>query len=200
MKNHHAVLHYVADPKTFTTPAADAEVYVEVFERLKMGIGDVRELIERASRMPEGGAAIQKIVVVLETITVEAQQALLKIVEEPPKTTHFVFVVPTGIQLLPTLLSRFSVVAVKEQLQAMEEFTAFQEDSIKVRMEKIDKANKSKDTAWQSAIKSGLIAYLHRDRQAYTKEQLISLEYVAKTLLTRGASNKFLLEELALTL
>ena len=75
-------------------------------------MGDVRKLIATAYRTPDGDATKQKVVIVTKYIfTVEAQQALLKVVEEPPQTTEFLFVVPYSLQLLPTLLSRLNVIS-----------------------------------------------------------------------------------------
>ena len=200
MNDHHAVLLQLPDVSTYEAETATPEMYVEVFREEKLGIEDVRRLIEKANLMPMNGATQQLLVVATPLITVEAQQALLKIVEEPPETTRFRFVVPIGMRLLPTLLSRFSVADVEIDNSATEEFAQFAEASIGERMTQIEVATREKDTTWQTAIKNGLVTHLKQNQGEYTAEQLTSLAYVASTLLTRGASNKFLLEELALTI
>ena len=45
-----------------------------------------------------------------DAITNEAQNALLKIFEEPQKGTHFFIIIPSEVTLLPTLLSRMLLV------------------------------------------------------------------------------------------
>jgi hypothetical protein len=64
------------------------------------------------------------------------------------------------------------------------------------RLTVIDTALKKKDMLWQRAMKQGLIEYVAGCKDA----RLADLEYVARMLLTRGASNKMLLEHAALTL
>lgn len=68
------------------------------------GIDNARELGERASRIALG---VRK-VFVIETcfITVQAQNALLKVLEEPSSTTHFFILMPNADILLPTVASR----------------------------------------------------------------------------------------------
>ena len=67
-------------------------------------------------------------------------------------------------------------------------------------MEQIETAIKKKDTAWVSDIKCGLTEHMQSRVGLYTEEKLQSLFFVVSTLETRGAANKMLLEELALTL
>lgn len=69
-------------------------------------IGLVRELLHhtsfaRAEREPQA-----LVVCATQTATLPAQNALLKIVEEPPANTQIILVVLPGHQLLPTLVSR----------------------------------------------------------------------------------------------
>ncbi len=72
-------------------------------------IEDARSLSERAQNTPltEDGKKI--FIISLKNITHEAQNALLKLFEEPPKQTHFILISPNTSFFLPTLLSRFEV-------------------------------------------------------------------------------------------
>src|SRR5258707_1227686 len=72
----------------------------EKYERF--GIDDARKLIDLASLKN-----FQETIFLVEVsaITSEAQQALLKLFEEPQRGTTFILVVPHGV-LLPTLKSR----------------------------------------------------------------------------------------------
>ncbi len=76
---------------------------VFVLSREKFGIDDSRELRGRAALRATSGRAL--FVVAASSITSEAQQALLKLFEEPQRGAVFVLIVPHGV-LLPTLRSR----------------------------------------------------------------------------------------------
>ncbi len=83
------------------TDLHDPDVLVEQFEAF--GIGESRELIQRATLKSTAGRAL--FVLGVSSITTEAQQALLKLFEEPQQGAVFVLLVPHGV-LLPTLRSR----------------------------------------------------------------------------------------------
>jgi DNA polymerase III, delta subunit len=70
----------------------------------KFGIDDARELGQQATLKSTTGHAL--FVLGIGAITIEAQQALLKLFEEPQQGTIFVLLVPHGV-LLPTVRSRF---------------------------------------------------------------------------------------------
>jgi DNA polymerase III gamma/tau subunit len=76
---------------------------VESYETF--GVDEGRELKEAQLSKSFGGG--KKIFVIsFETITVEAQNSLLKVFEEPTPDTHFFLISRTGSRLLPTLRSR----------------------------------------------------------------------------------------------
>lgn len=200
MMTHHAVLRKVPDPTAYVMPPPSVDTEVYELRQDQIGIADVRTLIEQAHRRPGGETRYRQLLVVTNFITVEAQQAMLKVVEEPPETTQFVFVIPESLSLLDTLLSRFSLEVVPDQSYREDEFVLFHKQSLKERMTAIETAVKSKNHRWQGDIKCGLIEYLKRQDGQYSADELTALAYVATTLLTRGASNKYLLEHLALTL
>jgi hypothetical protein len=199
MTSHHAVLVPVVDPLTHEPELVDQTVDREMLTFERLGIGDVRMLIEKANRRPNNDAALLELVVRTQFVTVEAQQALLKIIEEPPESTSFQFVIPSDVTFLPTLESRFVRVTSEHETDT-EAFTSFKKSPLSERLQAIEAACKNKDTKWQRAIKSGLTAYLRKNSAAYSAIELQRLQLVLTTLLTRGAANKMLLEELALTL
>lgn len=173
-----------------------ADVYDQYF--VKFGIEDARDLVLKAYGTPNTETT-QCLVVRTDFITLEAQNALLKIVEEPPASTRFVFVLPNDFTILPTLASRFSgyVADTKVEIQQNEIFDLFLKQNYKDRLQAIEQATKNKDINWQRAVKQGLISYL---KQQKSIKQLGQLEYIARMLLTRGASNKMLFDHLALLL
>jgi hypothetical protein len=74
-----------------------------------LGIDESRALKEMQSRKAITGS--KKIfVVMVDFITREAQNALLKIFEEPTEGTHFFLIMPSVETLLPTLRSRLVVI------------------------------------------------------------------------------------------
>jgi len=74
-----------------------------------MGIDEARDFSERQLRRAVGGG--RKIFIAgADSITVEAQNSLLKVLEEPTEGTHFFFLMPTSERLLPTLRSRLEIV------------------------------------------------------------------------------------------
>ncbi len=82
--------------------ASNPDVHIEQWE--KFGIDEARELSQQAALKSTGGRGL--FVLSIAQITSEAQQALLKLFEEPVQGTIFVVLVPHGT-LLPTLRSRF---------------------------------------------------------------------------------------------
>jgi len=195
---HHATLVRMSPVQNFTLEILGEFEEVQDYHLPQLGIDDARALVSAAHQRP-ATTATQTLVVRTDFITHEAQNALLKILEEPPQSTQFVFVIPEGLAILPTLASRFfesQLVGRPEVPTSTEEFRLFLKGSYNERFSMVESALKSKDTTWQQSIKAGLLQYLKSSSPPNLKE----LELSARFLLTRGASNKFLLEHLALTL
>lgn len=189
---HHATLVRSAAPQQYQVPASQAEVVPVA--ATAFGVADAARLRQLAQYRPAAGAA-QTFVVSFDTITVEAQNALLKLFEDPPTATSFVVVAPPGLVLLPTLLSRLSVVATPAVTATAAQWGAFMQAPVAERLAQIAAWQKTKDAAWLAAMTDGLRHWLYTDGQA---TPLLLL--VAERLATRGASNKLLLEALALEL
>ncbi len=75
-------------------------------------VDDARLLKANAEMRPVGGGEnLKKIFIIqMNGITVEAQNALLKLLEEPAEYVHFFLIVPSAHLLLPTVRSRMSVI------------------------------------------------------------------------------------------
>ncbi len=201
MTSHHAVLFSSSAPLAHVFDEATPLAFSAEYRLPQLAIDDVRRLIAAAHRRPHADDTIQTLLVATEFITEEAQQALLKIIEEPPLSTRFVFVLPRGYSLLPTLESRFERQAEEDGVvNDISAFREFKNASYAQRIAAIELSTKNKDQVWQQAIKNGLAAYLLVHKAEVPLAALKELEYVVRLLLTRGASNKFLLEHLALTL
>lgn len=81
--------------------------------KAKIGIDQVREVIHQAQFAPT--QASQKVCLVpqAEGLTPEAANALLKVLEEPPRGLVFIFLVENPGDLLPTIVSRSRVVRMR---------------------------------------------------------------------------------------
>lgn len=75
-----------------------------------LGVEEAREIRSRATRRASDGVG-KFFVLAPENITTEAQNALLKTLEEPNPTTYFLIIIPEEKNLLPTLLSRLDRVS-----------------------------------------------------------------------------------------
>lgn len=173
---------------------------IRYLEMASLGINDVREVIEKSYTRPLKGD-IQLLVLLVKDITLEAQQALLKLLEEPPQSTVFLFCVPESLHILPTVLSRFHVVS--PEIISKIDVTVYQNFvmlSLPERLQMITNRTAAKDQDWIRAIKVGVLESLRTRVHGYPLAKVQILFWAAEHLLTRGASNKQLLEELALTL
>jgi DNA polymerase III, delta subunit len=198
---HHAVLlknSQLALPEALALYGNTDDFEITEITTDTFGIDEARRLILTAAIRPAEKS--QRLLVVSFTaITLEAQQALLKVLEEPPASSAFFFLLRSDIPLLPTLASRFSTMQAESMPVSGEVFIAFQQVSPAERITLIASKLAKKDTQWVGAIRTGIGAYLRKADVSVVPEAA-ALVYVHDHLTTRGASNKMLLEELALTL
>ena len=75
-------------------------------EKDSISIASIRDMIHRASIHPSEGEHRVIIIQESEKMTIEAQNALLKILEDPPDGTWFILLCQHQDQLLPTIVSR----------------------------------------------------------------------------------------------
>lgn len=191
---HHALLLFAYDVSTTDIVAIAAEDEVQDIQFEKFGVADAQQLVKNAHLRPSTTTQ-QLYIVRAQFITLEAQNAMLKVFEEPPQSTRFLLIVPKDFTVIATLLSRCQVITDAAPAVENTVFAEFLAASFAERLASIDQAQKKKDAQWQRSIKAGLIEYL----QTHTNH-LQELEYAARLLLTRGASNKLLLEHVALTI
>lgn len=195
MPDHHAVLFL---SESLATSGYVPAVTDEVFSFGALSIGDVRKIIQSAYATSLV-ASVKTIVICTNVISLEAQQALLKIFEEPPQSTRFVLVLPAADGLLPTLLSRLyqprEVTSTARITNPF--FTMFQSSSYAGRMECIARITKEKDGEQIELLRSGVLWLLG---QTPLPKMAVRLAYCVDTMNMRGASKKMLLEEIAMLL
>lgn len=145
-----------------------------------------------------------KKIFIIETdfITEEAQNALLKIFEEPTPGTHFFIISPQDV-LLPTLRSRMQVFVgevgtnkisksvldmnLKERLEVVKEITEGIKDEEKTKQDAISFLN-------------SIEKELYKDGVEKNYEKLKVCEETRVALLDRGAPVKIILENLVLSI
>ena len=182
----------VADlPKEVNVPGTDVRHLVVE----SLGIGEVRKLINDSLQKPLE-LSHQHFVIVTKTLTTEAQNALLKLFEEPPETARFYLVIPHESLLLPTLRSRFISVTATTADEAAKAAEDFLNLKYADRMTFIAERVKAKD----STTLERLAVALGQQSDDLSPESKQSLLLVEKYVRNRGASRKMLLEELALSL
>lgn len=203
MQKHHAHLMYAHSLEESALPLEYQKAGLDTYHVIvdSLGIDDVRTLTEKSIQRPfEFDVCV--FVIVARIITIQAQNALLKLFEEPPAHALFYIVVPSTIVLLPTLRSRLafessSVVHTKDS--ANEVFRDFLKASYADRLAQIADHTKNKDVAWIEQIVLGCEYFAHmalENKTQILKSVLLVRSYIG----SNGASAKMLLEELALIL
>jgi hypothetical protein len=129
-----------------------------------MGIDAARALAESQTRKAfRGGEKI--FILAFDFITSEAQNALLKVFEEPTARTHFFVVTPLGDTLLPTLRSRLAPLALtKDQRPKTKDgnfASGFLKGDMKTRLRIVEPIVEEKDKASALALLDDLERELH---------------------------------------
>lgn len=159
-------------------------------------IDEARSLIRWAQGKPLA-SDIKVSLIVARSIGIEAQNALLKVLEEPPVGTFFFLVLESLGNILPTFLSRVRITFLEVEIEKEENKNAhkFLKGSLKERFSLIQSLAKKED---KSEIK-GLVKSLESQaRKSGLKVDDMKKLLKAKILLTaRGSSPKMLLEWLA---
>ncbi len=81
------------------------DIYVREYQ--SFGIEEAREIRDRSSLRAVGSHRV--FIIATSGMTHEAQNALLKTLEEPAANAHFFFILPSPHMLLPTLRSRAQI-------------------------------------------------------------------------------------------
>ncbi len=203
---HHAYL--IVGPKSIAVPHAlslhdvsieesqnDPDIQILGYE--VFGIDDARNLGVSAIQRPIGRSR-RIFIISAESITNETQNALLKLFEDPPRTSAFVLISADDAQILPTLRSRFEVIRLTDTEGDMSLLgKEFLKLSPAKRIEEIAVRTKAKDSAWGAELLSALERELHERR---AMKELRDVLFVALYMKQRGASPKMLLEHLALSI
>lgn len=175
-------------------------------------IDDAREVKSFAETKPVDASGKKIFILTMNGITVEAQNALLKLLEEPNEHSHFFLIIPSAHLLLPTVKSRLSFIQAAGGRQAFpdryttygitqaEEFIrlprAKRFDAIKSLMDEISKEKKTKQDAvdFLNAIQQAV----HEKGVKKNRQALESILLAGKYANDRAPSMKMLLEYVAM--
>jgi len=180
-----------------TVKKGDPDLYVRSYK--SFGIEDARELRERAALRPVGARRI--FIVASPDISREAQNALLKTIEEPPGNALFFFIVHSPETLLATFRSRAQLLVldsaaatgIVDEKKFLAAAPAKRIDMLKPLLEKGDDERRD-----LGAILS-FLASLEKSFDTKVDEGALSSIYRARKYATdKGALLKPLLEQLAL--
>ena len=180
-------------PEEYRT-GPDAELIVA--EKLTIAIA--RALAERAQGRPVVGERRHFIISCAEFLH-EAQNALLKLFEDPPATAHFYIIASRATLLLPTLRSRLALTLVTNEVSESAETRAFLAASYRERLETVAMLHKAKASAAMRALIAEAEGVVTRDAQSGTA-YLADVALASRYAEVRGGSPKMLLEHLALAL
>ena len=183
---------------------ANPDFRIERFE--VFGIDEARALALAAGRKGVTGGR-KVFVVVFQKITDEAQNALLKVLEEPADRTHFFLVLPRREMLLPTVRSRIVAlsgarVAPREEA---ERAAAFLSGTVPARLSTVQALIKGLDD--ETGGRRRVLAFLDALEECAAKGARDSASRILPELLKvkryagdRAPSYKLLLEHLALVI
>lgn len=197
MNKHHAVVVFSDAPEKYEI---DVPITTEVSQTIidTIGIDTIRDVIAEAHRRPREGYTDKCILVSATKITSEAQQSALKILEEPPTGVSIHIVLPFGTQLLDTVLSRVEVQKITNESKS-NVFSGWLKLPYAERIAEVENRIKAKDSLWLQSFKTDLQVY-YSNHGSGVGEEMADTQLVIDNLLTRGASNKMLLEHLALSI
>lgn len=175
---------------------------VVLLEYDSFGIDEGRAVNALEENRPLAREGKQVFVIAANSITHEAQNALLKMFEEPTPDTYFFVIMPSISRVIPTLRSRFETVRFAEAPRHSAAAEAFLNDGYAKRNKFVEKLVDSKDKARALEFLRSLEAVLHdRARHNASADIIYALGEIrlcAGYLMDTAPSLKLILGYLAL--
>ncbi len=117
------------------------------------GIELAREVVKTTAKKPFQSKVTSIIVLEANKLTTEAQNALLKILEEPNETTQIILTAPIRDSLLPTVASRLFEIKAPENSEIVGvNFENLNEQSLSSKLEIIEKSKREDYLAFWSSL------------------------------------------------
>ena len=186
--------------RTDTDIKGNPDIFIR--EYLQFGIDDARDVRERAAlRAVKEGARV--FIVVASQMTIDAQNALLKTLEEPSADAIFFVVVPTPETLLPTLRSRAQMLTLSKnayegEISAKDFLSASPSSRIEMLKLILPKEKDERDVGAIIAFLSSIERELARAGAEHSKAGLEAIYRTRKYITDKGSLLKPLLEQVAL--
>lgn len=208
-KMHHAYIIHGLDKQTIWEQLnqrlqyqklANPDAYEAQFETF--GIDEARMLSEWALNKSLNGSEKVAVIEIL-SFTHEAQNALLKLFEEPPTGTYFLLIIPQTVTLLPTLLSRSRQIKFEIENKKNTSAQSFLNKNKNERLKFVSNMIKNKDTTKTLTFLRELEKNISEEKSSNQLTRIIMLEKISKAkkfISLRGGSVKMILEYLALSL
>lgn len=167
-------------------------------EKKSIGIEEVKVINEWIFKRPYFYEYKLAIIKNAEAMTPEAQNSLLKIIEEPPQYAHIFLLTNNHRLLLQTILSRSLVIRKKESLndEMKEEARLFLESKTLERFFQIDRLLKDNDAIKLSTFIDKLIEMLQKQGSLELIENLIE----SKKALNMNVNKKLIFDKIAIDL
>jgi len=202
-KNQHDIKRFIADGLGIEI-VANPNLYIH--EYTNMGIADVRTITEQQLKTSVGVGTRKIFIISFATVTIEAQNAMLKTLEEPSEDTLLFLLTGAVTSLLPTIMSR-SQLLVGEHTEVysdlIEEFVA----GSFVEREKIfqqflgdSKKNIPANKSGADQFITELLSHIHSEKKEGWIELYREVEEVKKYCMDRSSSLKYIFEYISIRL
>lgn len=177
-----------------------------------IGVGDIKILHEKIYLKPFRGKLKAVILKIEQGISLEAQNALLKILEEPPEDTIVILSASSIDLLLPTIHSRCKIIRLDDKPQELSEKETYDffnllksllSSKIGARLKLAQDLAKNKEEVilWLEKIILALRKKVIKEKiQKQDLERLKSLQSTHKIISTTNVNPRFILENLFLNL
>jgi len=144
-----------------------------------IGIGDTRVFTKRLSLLPDHGTFRAGIIAEADRLTLEAQQSLLKTLEEPPSFAYIFLGAANTSQLIPTILSRCLIIQRTNHTSETNEETR---DQVRVLLAKIMSSSNGE--------KLRLLQGIGKTKEAYIPWIDLAIESLRNELIGLVSSHK----------
>lgn len=176
-----------------------------------IGIAQIKELQKNLYQKPHSSPYKAIVISSAETLTTEAQNALLKTLEEPPEHALIFLLASTKEGFLPTILSRCKVITLHEEQETLSEkdkeaYQKVLQDlptyGVGERLKIAQDVTKNKEAAlaWLEQMILALRAMLMQQSNTKALEQLKKFNQTHTTIATTNVAPRLAVEDLLLQL
>lgn len=169
------------------------------FKETPLKINAVRELIHWLALKPHSSPKKLAIIYKAETMTLDAANALLKTLEEPPKDSILILVVQSTEKILPTIISRCQLIRGEEvsQKEALTDYQTPDQLSKKNLKERFDYILRIYESENLKAFLNSWEEYFsHALSKGQDSRKILKKIFRTRDLLSTNTSVKLLLENL----